>query len=121
MNVEQRYRFVYKPIVFAASLIPFAWLLCGAVGWLGVSLGADPVKTFELFLGLGYAAFHLARAEGVTLPDGRGIFAGFESADATLRRAGLTPGPTRWLDKPARVSLTVYARPAASDGPAAST
>ena len=65
---------------------------------------------FELFLGLGYAAFHLARAEGATLPGGRGIFAGTESADATLRRAGLAPGPTRWLDKPARVSLTVYAR-----------
>jgi hypothetical protein len=69
---------------------------------------------FELFLALGYTAFHLARAEGVTLPGGRGIFADVESADATLRRAGLAPGPTRWLDEPALVSLTVYARAAAS-------
>jgi sulfoxide reductase heme-binding subunit YedZ len=47
LNVEQRYRFVYKPFVFAASLIPFAWLLCGAVGLFDVSLGADPVKKLE--------------------------------------------------------------------------
>jgi hypothetical protein len=66
---------------------------------------------FELFLSLGYTAFHLARAEAAMLPGGRGIFASAEtgeSADGRLRRAGLTPGPTRWLDKPARVSLTVY-------------
>jgi sulfoxide reductase heme-binding subunit YedZ len=47
LNVEQRYRFLYKPVVFCASLVPFAWLLCGALGWLGVSLGADPVKKLE--------------------------------------------------------------------------
>ena len=47
MNVEQRYRFLYKPFVFAASLIPFAWLLCGALGLFDVSLGADPVKKLE--------------------------------------------------------------------------
>ena len=47
MNVEQRYRLVYKPLVFAASLLPFAWLLCGAFGWLGFDLGADPVKKLE--------------------------------------------------------------------------
>jgi len=67
---------------------------------------------FELFLRLGYSGFHLARAEAATLPDGRGIFAAVargESADATLRGAGLNPGPTRWLDEAARVSLTIYA------------
>ena len=47
MSLEQRYRFLYKPFVFVASLIPFAWLLCGAFGWFGVSLGADPVKKLE--------------------------------------------------------------------------
>jgi methionine sulfoxide reductase heme-binding subunit len=47
LNVEQRYRLLYKPILFAASLIPFAWLLCGAFGWFGFSLGADPVKKLE--------------------------------------------------------------------------
>jgi len=47
LNVERRYRFVYKPITFAASLVPFAWLLCGALGWFDLSLGADPVKKLE--------------------------------------------------------------------------
>ncbi len=47
MNVEQRYRFLYKPVLFTASLAPFAWLACGAFGWLDVSLGADPVKKLE--------------------------------------------------------------------------
>jgi sulfoxide reductase heme-binding subunit YedZ len=47
LNVEQRYRVVYKPIVFATSLIPFAWLLCGAFSLFGLSLGADPVKKLE--------------------------------------------------------------------------
>ena len=68
---------------------------------------------FELFLRLGYDAFHLARAEAAALPGGRGLFAtteGGESADAALRRGGLTPGPVRWLDEAARVSLRVYSR-----------
>ena len=68
---------------------------------------------FELFLGLGYDAFHLARAEAVELPGGRGVFAttrGGDSADAALRRDGLAPGPVRWLDEAARVSLRVYSR-----------
>lgn len=47
MNVEQRYRLLYKPLVFVASLLPLAWLLCGAFGWLDFSLGADPVKKLE--------------------------------------------------------------------------
>ena len=68
---------------------------------------------FGLFLRLGYTAFHLARAEAATLPGGRGIFAATErgeSADATLRSAGLRAGETRWLDEAARVSLAVYTR-----------
>ena len=47
MNITQRYRFIYKPLVFAASLLPFALMVCGATGWFGQSLGADPVKTLE--------------------------------------------------------------------------
>ena len=52
MNVEQRYRLVYKPLVFVVCLLPLAWLLCGAFGLFGVSLGADPVKKLEHELGL---------------------------------------------------------------------
>jgi sulfoxide reductase heme-binding subunit YedZ len=43
MTVEQQYRYLYKPAVFAASLVPAVLLLCGALGWFGRDLGADPV------------------------------------------------------------------------------
>jgi sulfoxide reductase heme-binding subunit YedZ len=52
LNVDRRYRLVYKPLVFVACLLPLAWLLCGAFGLLGVNLGADPVKKLEHELGL---------------------------------------------------------------------
>jgi methionine sulfoxide reductase heme-binding subunit len=47
LNLTQRYRLVYKPLVFVASLTPLAWLACGAFGWFGLDLGADPVKKIE--------------------------------------------------------------------------
>ncbi|HTV76932.1 MAG TPA: protein-methionine-sulfoxide reductase heme-binding subunit MsrQ [Steroidobacteraceae bacterium] len=43
MTVEQQFRYLYKPAVFAASLVPAALLVCGALGWFGQDLGADPV------------------------------------------------------------------------------
>ncbi len=43
MKVEQQYRYLYKPAVFAASCAPAILLLCGALGWFGQDLGADPV------------------------------------------------------------------------------
>jgi methionine sulfoxide reductase heme-binding subunit len=51
LNLEQRYRLIYKPLVFSASLLPLAWMVCGALGWLDQSLGADPVKKLEHFCG----------------------------------------------------------------------
>jgi methionine sulfoxide reductase heme-binding subunit len=51
LNVEQRYRLIYKPLGFIACLAPLAWLMCGAFGWLDFSLGADPVKKLEHVLG----------------------------------------------------------------------
>src|SRR5690349_10677871 len=47
LNVTERYRYVYKPLVFVAGLAPLVWLTCGAFGWFGASLGADPVKELE--------------------------------------------------------------------------
>lgn len=47
MNLTQRYRFIYKPLVFVASLLPLAWLVLAALGWFGLDLGADPVKKIE--------------------------------------------------------------------------
>jgi methionine sulfoxide reductase heme-binding subunit len=57
VNVEQRYRFVYKPLVFIASLAPFLWLLVRGFGLAGESLGADPVK--ETLHVLGKTALNL--------------------------------------------------------------
>ena len=39
MSVEQRYRYLYKPGVFVASLVPAALLVAGALGWFGTDLG----------------------------------------------------------------------------------
>jgi sulfoxide reductase heme-binding subunit YedZ len=47
LNVTQRYRYIYKPLVFVAGIAPLLWLVCGAFGLLGASLGADPVKKLE--------------------------------------------------------------------------
>jgi sulfoxide reductase heme-binding subunit YedZ len=51
MSIDRRYRLVYKPAVFVASLVPLLWLICATLGWLGQSLGADPVKKLEHELG----------------------------------------------------------------------
>jgi methionine sulfoxide reductase heme-binding subunit len=43
LTVEKRYRFIYKPIVFIASLTPALLLLAGAFNLFGRELGPDPV------------------------------------------------------------------------------
>jgi sulfoxide reductase heme-binding subunit YedZ len=47
LNITQRYRYLYKPLVFVAGLAPLAWMICGALQLFGASLGADPVKKLE--------------------------------------------------------------------------
>jgi sulfoxide reductase heme-binding subunit YedZ len=44
LNTAQRYRYVYKPLVFALALAPAVYLALGAFGLAGVDLGADPVR-----------------------------------------------------------------------------
>ncbi|MGH8296361.1 MAG: sulfite oxidase heme-binding subunit YedZ [Steroidobacteraceae bacterium] len=51
ITTDRRYRLVYKPAVFAASLVPLAWLTCCVLGWLGFGAGVDPVKFLELECG----------------------------------------------------------------------
>lgn len=68
---------------------------------------------FDLLGPARFGVFHLARAHGVTIPDGRGVFAACETgarAQDLLAAGGLVPGRTVWLDEPARVSLTVFTR-----------
>jgi sulfoxide reductase heme-binding subunit YedZ len=43
-NAERRYRLVYKPLVFAACLVPLAWAVAGVLGLPVPSLGPDPVR-----------------------------------------------------------------------------
>jgi len=47
LNITQRYRYLYKPLVLVAGLAPLAWMICGALQLFGASLGADPVKKLE--------------------------------------------------------------------------
>jgi hypothetical protein len=66
---------------------------------------------FDLFLGVGYAGFHLSRATRVALPGGRGLFSICEHgtpAETALESAGLVAGPTSDIDRPAGVTLTVW-------------
>jgi sulfoxide reductase heme-binding subunit YedZ len=51
LGVEQRYRWIYKPAVFLASLAPLAWIACNLFGWLGYNPAVDVVKFLELELG----------------------------------------------------------------------
>jgi sulfoxide reductase heme-binding subunit YedZ len=57
VNVEQRYRWVYKPIVAIGCAAPLAWLTARAMGLAGLSLGADPAR--ELLHALGTTALNL--------------------------------------------------------------
>jgi hypothetical protein len=66
---------------------------------------------FDLFLGIGYAAFHLSRARGITLPGGRGLFAACdrgETAEAVLAGAGLRASETIPLDPEHGVEMRVW-------------
>jgi methionine sulfoxide reductase heme-binding subunit len=41
---DRRYRFVYKPVLFLACLVPLGWALAGVLGLPVPSLGVDPVR-----------------------------------------------------------------------------
>ncbi|CAN5289922.1 hypothetical protein BH10PSE9_BH10PSE9_03360 [soil metagenome] len=65
-------------------------------------------RVFDLFLGVGYDAFDLARAERVTIPDGVPIFSavapGITAADLLVRH-GLVAEVTEVIDTAADISL----------------
>jgi hypothetical protein len=68
---------------------------------------------FDLFLAIGFDEFALARAERVSIPDGRRLFSGIGphlSAEEMLRRGGLAPGPGEVIDPAAGVVLTRWRR-----------
>lgn len=68
-------------------------------------------RVFDLFLDIGYDAFHLTRAEGVTVPGGVALFSACDEgliAEAILARSGLKPGTREILDPKVPVSLTLW-------------
>jgi hypothetical protein len=70
-------------------------------------------RVFDLFLDLGYDAFHLTRAEGVRVGEGVALFSDCdrgEPAEAVLSRHGLSPGERQVIDPDGPVSLTVWRR-----------
>ena len=70
---------------------------------------------FDLFLGIGFDAFHLSRAHGVTLPGGRWIFSACDkgvSAEEVLAAAGLRVSEKIPLDPEHGVETKIWRRPA---------
>ncbi len=68
---------------------------------------------FDLFLAIGFEAFHLTRAHGVSLDGGRALFAACDrrvSAEALLSGARLRPSPVEIIDAAADVTLTDWRR-----------
>ncbi|MGO4523443.1 hypothetical protein AB4097_01115 [Microvirga sp. 2MCAF35] len=68
-------------------------------------------RVFDLFLAVGYDAFHLTRAEGTFIPDGVPLFSGCRdgaSAETLLAKQGLKPDPRQVLDPAGPVSLTIW-------------
>jgi hypothetical protein len=68
-------------------------------------------RVFDLFLAIGYDAFHLSRAVGLSLPGGTALFSACDAgraAEAVLSEAGLRPGPKRTLDEAGPVILSVW-------------
>lgn len=71
--------------------------------------GGQPV--FDLFLKIGFDAFHLSRAHDVKLPGGRAIFSACESglsAETVLSNAGLRLSQTIPLDPAHGVEMNIW-------------
>ena len=90
---------------------------CAALGLVAGRLGIiGGVDVFDLFLKVGYDAFHLSRAANVQLPGGVPVFSQIRagrSPEAVLTEFGLAPGPVQMLDAVNDVSLVTWTRSAA--------
>jgi hypothetical protein len=91
------------------------------MSWVGVAKellprGGDVAvpggqAVFDLFLKIGFDAFHLTRAHGVRLPGGRALFSGCHaglSAEAVLASAGLRVSEKIVLDAEHGVDISVW-------------
>jgi hypothetical protein len=91
------------------------------MSWVGVAKellprGGDVAvpggqAVFDLFLKIGFDAFHLTRAHGVRLPGGRALFSGCDaglSAEAILTSAGLRVSEKIVLDAQHGVDMSAW-------------
>jgi len=88
-----------------------AWTRLGAPAGVCAVIGGP--RVYELFLDIGYDAFHLSQAANVRVPGGLPIFPEVGpqfSPEDVLARHGLKPGPQRVLDAPAGVTLVKWQR-----------
>ena len=93
-----------------ASLVEACAALGLGAGTLGVVGGT---AVFDLFLTVGYDAFHLSRAGEVQLPGGVPVFSQLRSGrspDDVLAEFGLEPGPPQVLDEINAVTLVSWTR-----------
>ncbi len=90
---------------------PFA-TACAALGVDGgVAAILGGPQVYALFLKRGYAAFHLSRVATLRVPGGLPVFGpDGKPVERALADAGLAPGPQRWLDQGAAVSVTTWRR-----------
>jgi hypothetical protein len=97
------------------------WWNPAQVGWAEVvkrvlPLGGDVAVpggqgVFDMFLEIGFDAFYLSRAHGVTLPGGQSVFSACDaglSAEEVLTRAGLRLGKKIPLDPEHGVEMNVW-------------
>ena len=86
----------------------FATAILPSGGHVAVSGGQG---AFDLFLGIGYEAFHLSRAHRVRLPGGRAVFSACDrglSAEAVLAEAGLALDEKIALDPEHGVEMNIW-------------
>jgi hypothetical protein len=97
------------------------WWSPAAVSWEAVAAKLLPnggevaacggQGVFDLFLGIGYDVFHLARARGVQLPGGRKVFSACEAgvaAEAVLQGRGLRHAERIELDAAQGVEMNIW-------------
>ncbi len=92
----------------AGAAFEDAWGALGIPGGVLAVIGGTEI--FGLFLGIGYDAFYLTRADHVHLPGGRPVFPEVPALtpEEVLRRRGLRPGPKRVLDAEKDVILVTW-------------
>jgi len=88
-----------------------AWSELGAPTGPCAVIGGGAV--YDLFLDIGYDAFHLSCAPNVRLPGGRPMFGDIlrgRTPEEILASHGLVPGPVRLLDRSSGATLTTWRR-----------